>query len=190
MSPGGASRRESREEKMGDGIMGQPFVGEIRIFAGTYVPLDWAFCDGTHLQINSNPILFQLIGTTYGGDGVSTFALPDLRGRVPVHQGAGGTIGQVAGQETVTLTSAQLPSHSHVLQSSITASSISPNNNLPASTVSPAGTSDIYGPAGAKPTSLSPASLLQDGGSQPHNNIQPYLTINFIIALNGVFPSQ
>ena len=170
--------------------MSQPFVGEIKIFAGTFVPLGWAFCDGTHLAIDSNPTLFQLIGTTYGGDGNTTFALPDLRSRVPVHQGAGSVIGQAAGVEMVTLTSAQLPSHSHVLQSSITASALSPTNNLPAGTVSAAGKSEIYGPAAGKPTNLSPASMTLDGGSQPHNNIQPYLTINFIIALNGIFPSQ
>jgi microcystin-dependent protein len=170
--------------------MGQPFVGEIRMFAGPFVPFNWAFCDGTLISISDNDALFQLIGTTYGGNGTSNFGLPDLRSRVPVHQGAGSLIGQVAGVEKVTLTSAQLPSHSHVLQSSITASSISPNNNLPAATVSGAGKSDIYGPAGAKPTNLSPASLQLDGGSQPHNNIQPYLTINFIIALNGIFPTQ
>jgi microcystin-dependent protein len=170
--------------------MGQPFVGEIRMFAGPFVPLNWAFCDGTLISISQNAALFQLIGTTYGGNGTSNFALPDLRSRVPVHQGAGSVIGQVAGQETVTLTSAQLPSHSHVLQSSSTAPSASPTNNLPAATVSTAGTCAIYGPATARQTHLNPASILPDGGSQPHNNIQPYLTVNFIIALNGIFPSQ
>ena len=170
--------------------MSQPFVGEIKIFAGTFVPLGWAFCDGTHLAIDSNPTLFQLIGTTYGGDGNTTFALPDLRSRVPVHQGAGSLIGQAAGVENVTLTSPQLPSHSHVLQSSITASALSPANNLPAATVSAAGTCDIYGPGTARVANLSSASLTLSGGSQPHNNIQPYLTINFIISLNGIFPSQ
>ena len=170
--------------------MAQPFVGEIRMFAGTFVPLNWAFCDGTQLQISQNPALFQLIGTTYGGNGTSTFALPDLRSRVPVHQGAGSVIGQVAGQENVTLTSAQLPSHSHVLQSSSTAPSVSPSGNLPAGTVSTAGNCDVYGPATVRLTHLNPASVLPDGGSQPHNNIQPYLTINFIIALNGIFPSH
>ncbi len=145
---------------------------------------------GPLISISQNPALFQLIGTTYGGNGTSTFALPDLRSRVPVHQGAGSVIGQVAGQENVTLTSAQLPSHSHVLQSSSTTPSASPTNNLPAGTVSTAGNCDIYGPATARQTHLNPASILPDGGSQPHNNIQPYLTINFIIALNGIFPSQ
>lgn len=170
--------------------MAQPFVGEIKMFAGTFVPLGWAFCDGTHLAIDSNPTLFQLIGTTYGGDGNSTFALPDLRSRVPVHQGAGSVIGQVAGQENVTLTSAQIPSHSHVLNSSSTAPSLSPTGNLPAGTVSAAGSCEIYGPSTIRITRLNPASMLADGGSQPHNNIQPYLTVNFIIALNGIFPSQ
>jgi microcystin-dependent protein len=170
--------------------MSQPFIGEIRMFAGTFVPLNWAFCDGTQLAISGNEVLFQVIGTTYGGNGTTNFALPDLRSRVPVHQGAGSVIGQVAGSETVTLTSAQLPAHSHVLQSSNTAPSVSPTNNLPAATVSAAGTCDIYGPATARQTHLNPASILPDGGGQPHNNIQPYLTVNFIIALNGIFPSQ
>ena len=170
--------------------MGQPFVGEIRMFAGPFVPLNWAFCDGTQLSISGNETLFQLIGTTYGGNGSSTFALPDLRSRVPVHQGSGSVIGQVDGQETVTLTSAQLPSHSHVLQSSSTAPSSSPTGNLPAGTVSTAGACDIYGQSTARLNHLNPASMLPDGGSQPHNNIQPYLTVNFIIALNGIFPSQ
>jgi microcystin-dependent protein len=174
--------------------MGSPYIGEIRIFGGTFAPLNWLFCDGRLLSIGENSALYQLIGTTYGGDGQQTFAIPDLRGRVPVHQGTSvGTsyvIGQRAGTETVTLITQQMPSHNHLMQSSSTSPQLSPNNTLPGVTSSTAGTPLIYGPAGTKPTTLNPVSFTMDGQSLPHNNMQPYLAVNFIICQFGIYPSQ
>jgi microcystin-dependent protein len=174
--------------------MASPYIGEIRMFGGNFAPLNWHFCDGSLIAISENVALFQLLGTIYGGDGVQTFALPDLRSRVPVHQGTlVGTpylIGQVAGTETVTLTTQQMPAHNHLMQASNTSPQLSPNNALPGPTNTTAGTAHLYGPAGTKPTTLNPISLKMDGGSQPHNNLQPFVAINFIIALFGIFPSQ
>jgi microcystin-dependent protein len=171
--------------------MGNPFIGEIRMFAGLFAPVNWHFCDGTLIPISENTTLFQLIGTTYGGDGQQTFALPDLRSRVPMHQGSGNLIGQAAGVENVTLTTAQIPSHNHPFMATSGNPALSPSGNLPAPASSKlSGPAHVYGPAGTKPTHLSPASIQNDGGSQPHNNIQPYLAVNFIIALFGIFPSQ
>jgi microcystin-dependent protein len=172
----------------------QPYVGEIRMFGGSFAPAGWAFCDGTPLPISENEVLFQLIGTTYGGDGQSTFALPDLRGRVPVHMGTGpdGTtyqLGEASGVEQVTLTVQQIPSHTHPLTAS-TAGGGNPN---------PEGNVLAQTPASIMPyieDSPQPASLLNQqsvtpvGGSQPHENIQPYLGIQFILSLFGVYPSQ
>lgn len=175
--------------------MGNPFIGEIRLFGGNFAPLNWHFCDGTLLAISANEVLFNLIGTTYGGDGVQTFGLPDMRSRVPVHMGtasSGGSfvIGQLAGTETVTLLAPQMPSHTHQMQASNTGPALSPSGNLPAVTTSAVGTCNIYGPAGAKATTLNALSIAPDGQSIPHNNLQPYLAVSFIISLFGVFPSQ
>jgi microcystin-dependent protein len=163
------------------------------MFGGSFAPVGWAFCNGQLLAISENEALFQLLGTTYGGDGQSTFGLPNLQSRVPLNQGTGdaGTtyaLGQTGGVETVTLTSQQLPIHSHLPQGSTDpATSSSPQDRVLAS-ISAAGTRSAYGtdaPYGA----LHPSSLTPDGGSQPHDNMQPYTVVNFIISLYGVYPS-
>jgi microcystin-dependent protein len=165
--------------------MSSPFIGEIRIFSGNFAPQGWAFCDGTLLAIDQNDALFNLIGTTYGGDGQTTFALPDLRSRIPVHQGPGFTLGQLGGVETVTLTVSQLPAHTHVPQ----ASSSSGNRSTPASNVWAASALNQFSSA-APTTTLDPAAIGVAGGSQPHDNMSPFLSVNFIISLFGIFPSQ
>lgn len=166
--------------------MAQPYVGEIRMFAGNFAPVGWMFCDGQLLPISENETLFQLIGTTYGGDGESTFALPNLQSRVPTHQGNGMVLAESAGVEEVTLTVNQIPAHSHpLLCSSGTASVSDPTNSVPA-----VSTAQAYYNSPANPTNMSPVSIAAAGGSQPHTNIQPYLCINFIISLFGIFPSQ
>lgn len=167
--------------------MSSPYVGEIRMFAGNFAPSGWAFCDGSLLAIADYETLFQLIGTTYGGDGENTFALPNLQGRVPVHQASGFTMGQTAGSEAVPLTTQQLPVHSHSFFCSTN----------PGGTAAPVGNvlaAEVGGSAYvqmAPTTALAPASLSPDsGGGQPHNNLQPYVCVSFIISLFGTFPSQ
>ena len=166
--------------------MSSPYVGEIRMFAGNFAPVGWAFCQGQLLAISDNETLFQLIGTTYGGDGQSTFALPNLASRIPIHQGPGFTIGQAAGVETVTLTTSQIPAHSHVpFCTANQGDQPSPANGVWAST-SPT-TSYANPPASV---AMAPAALNPAGGSQPHDNMVPFLVVNFIISLFGIFPSQ
>ena len=171
--------------------MSAPYIGEIRIFAGSFAPAGWAFCDGQLLAISENDTLFNLIGTTYGGDGQETFALPDLRGRVPLHMGTGSDgityqLAEEAGVETVTLTTQQIPIHNHAFLASL---------NAPTSTDPTAGggaqdsqvhtfTEDVAN------KQMNASSLVAAGGNQPHDNLQPYLCINFILSLFGVFPSQ
>jgi microcystin-dependent protein len=168
--------------------MAQPYVGEIRMFAGNFAPAGWMFCEGQLLAISENDTLFNLIGTTYGGDGQSTFALPDLRGRLPIHQGSGFTLAENGGAEQLTLTVNQIPAHTHAfLASASTASSAIPASQLPA--ITQAATITPYG-TDAPLVQLSPNSLGSTGGSQPHNNFQPYLCVDFIISLFGIFPSQ
>jgi microcystin-dependent protein len=167
--------------------MSQPYVGEIRMFAGNFEIAGWMFCEGQLLPISEYETLFQLIGTTYGGDGQSTFALPDLRGRLPIHMGNGFTLAEQAGTETVTLTTQQMPVHTHpLIATRTTATATAPAGNVAASstgaTISPYGTD-------APLTGLQSQSLTSAGGSQPHDNFQPYLCLNFIISLFGVFPS-
>jgi microcystin-dependent protein len=173
--------------------MSSPYVGEIRMFAGNFNPNGWAFCNGALIPISENEVLFQLIGTTYGGDGVNTFALPDLRGRVPLHMGTGGgssyVIGEPGGVETVTLTIGQIPAHSHMVNAT--------NSNqvqVPAGNTFPAGSTpqsrNVYGPLGGTAVQMSSGMIAPTGGSQPHENRQPFLCINFIISLFGIFPSQ
>lgn len=165
--------------------MAQPYVGEIRLFAGNFAPAGWLFCDGQLLPISENETLFQLIGTTYGGDGQSTFALPDLRSRVPIHFGNGRVLAESGGEESVTLTVNQLPAHSHgFLASKDSASSPNPAAHVLAETVS---TTPYFADAPFVP--LAPQSVLPVGGSQPHDNIQPYLCLNYIISLFGIFPT-
>ena len=172
--------------------MPEPYVGEIRMFAGNFAPNGWMFCEGQTLPISENEVLFQLIGTTYGGDGESTFNLPNLASRIPIHQGTGpsGTtyqIGEKAGTEQETLTVQQLPSHTHPLTAS-TADGTTPNpqGNILAQT--PAGIFPYFEDAPTANMSLN--SITPAGGNQPHENTQPFLCINFIISLFGVFPSQ
>jgi microcystin-dependent protein len=167
--------------------MSQPYVGEIRMFAGNFAPAGWMFCEGQLLPISEYETLFNLIGTTYGGDGQSTFALPDLRGRLPIDQGNGFTLAQQGGVETVTLTTQQIPTHTHAfIATTTTATATTPAGNFAASssgaTISPYGTD-------APLSILQPQSIASAGGSQPHDNFQPYLCIDFIISLFGVFPS-
>jgi microcystin-dependent protein len=167
--------------------MAQPYVGEIRMFAGNFAPVGWMFCEGQLLPISENETLFQLIGTTYGGDGESTFALPDLRGRIPVHQGNGLILAETGGAEEITLTVQQIPAHSHALVGSGNpATGNAPQGNVLATstgaTIFPYGTDQ-------PPTNLLPSSIGPVGGSQPHTNFQPYLCINYIISLFGIFPS-
>ena len=165
--------------------MAQPYVGEIRMFAGNFAPAGWMFCEGQLLPISEYETLFQLIGTTYGGDGESTFALPDMRGRIPIHQGNGFVLAETGGAEEITLTVSQIPAHSHVLLAS------SDTNQTP----NPGG--NVLGtPLTATPyflatpaVALSPQSVSSVGGSQPHTNFQPYLCVDFIISLFGIFPS-
>ncbi len=166
--------------------MAQPYVGEIRMFGGNFPPAGWMFCEGQLLPISENETLFQLIGTTYGGDGQSTFALPDLRGRLPIHMGNGFILAQTGGAEGITLTTSQIPSHSHVpIANSGTGTSTSPANNVWAA--QPA-LLQYSGPGSAN-VILPVNTLAATGGSQPHTNFQPYLCIDFIISLFGIFPS-
>lgn len=166
--------------------MAQPYVGEIRIFAGNFAPAGWMFCEGQLLPISEYETLFNLIGTTYGGDGQSTFALPDLRGRIPLHFGNGFTLAETGGAETVTLTVAQIPAHSHpLLGSSDTANSPNPGQSVVARSA------QVQTFINANPSiAMSPQIVSAVGGSQPHDNMQPYLCLDFIISLFGIFPSQ
>lgn len=167
-----------------------PYIGGIKMFGGNFPPAGWAFCDGSVLPISEYETLFMLIGTTYGGDGQSTFALPDLRGRVPVHQGQGPglpnyVIGEKFGVETVTLTSSQIPAHSHALLASTDAAS---SASSPAGSVLGKASGSVYGETSTT-KQLAATTLAGTGGSQPHENMAPYLGVNFIISLYGVFPS-
>jgi microcystin-dependent protein len=165
--------------------MAQPYVGEIRIFAGNFAPAGWMFCEGQLLPISENETLFQLIGTTYGGDGQSTFALPDLRGRIPLHQGNNLTLAEQGGAEEITLTVNQIPAHSHpLLAANAVGNDPNPNNHVLAES-SAVSLYQSASPAAA----MAPQSISSTGGSQPHTNFQPYLCVNFIISLFGIFPS-
>ena len=165
--------------------MAQPYVGEIRMFAGNFAPAGWMFCEGQLLPISENETLFNLIGTTYGGDGQSTFALPDLRGRLPVHQGNGFVLAETGGAEEITLTVNQIPAHSHPIVGSPTnGPDANPSGNFLASST----VIQPYAQENAT-TAFAAASVTSIGGSQPHTNFQPYLCIDFIISLFGIFPS-
>jgi microcystin-dependent protein len=165
--------------------MSNPYIGEIRMFAGNFAPAGWAFCQGQLLSIAANTALFTLIGTTYGGDGQSTFALPDLRGRLPMHQGNGFTLGQMAGEENVTVTANQLPQHTHLALADANAGTrTSPAGNLWA------GSNNNPYTNAAINTSMAPGTVGLAGGNQAHDNMHPFLAVNFIISLFGIFPSQ
>jgi microcystin-dependent protein len=165
--------------------MAQPYVGEIRMFAGNFAPAGWQFCQGQLMPISENTTLFQLIGTTYGGDGESTFALPDLRGRLPIHQGNGFILAETGGAEEITLTVSQIPGHSH----SMLASTASATGNSPVGAVLGETASINMQIEQAPNVSLNTIVVSGTGGSQPHTNFQPYLCVNFIISLFGIFPS-
>ena len=164
-----------------------PFVGEIRLVPFNFAPRGWAICAGQLLPINQNQALFSLLGTTFGGDGRVNFALPDLRARTPIHVGSGHTLGARGGEQAHTLSVSEMPTHAHVAQgSSATANAATPANNLLASPVSAVGA--IYG-APANLVAMSAQSITNTGGSQAHLNMQPFLTLSFGIALQGIFPS-
>jgi microcystin-dependent protein len=164
----------------------QPYVGEIRMFAGNFAPAGWNFCDGTIVPISENETLFNLIGTTYGGDGQSTFQLPDLRGRLPMHMGNGFNLAQTGGEESVTLTVNQIPAHSHPLLASLNnAAANAPTGNVTGQT----GATQIYREVNPD-AAMSSLAITSTGGNQPHDNFQPYLCISFIISLFGIYPSQ
>lgn len=166
--------------------MAQPYIGEIRIFAGNFAPAGWMFCEGQLLPISENDTLFNLIGTTYGGDGESTFALPDLRGRLPLHMGNGYALGDKAGVEDVTLDPTMIPQHTHQLLALTKASVPEPAGALLGA--NPDSSLLSFGLDGGAPGS--PTLVGTAGGSQAHSNFQPYLCINFIISLFGLYPSQ
>lgn len=169
--------------------MSQPYIGEIRIFAGNFAPAGWGLCNGQLLSISQNDALFTLIGTIYGGDGLNTFALPDLRSRIPIHMGIGAglsnrTIGENGGVEQVTLTTQQIPSHTHVPLANSSGGSDNPSGNF-------------WGDSSAKSYSAGPGNTTMKsniigtaGGNLPHDNMLPYLGINFIISLSGIYPSR
>jgi microcystin-dependent protein len=164
--------------------MAEPFLAEIRIMSFNYAPRSWAMCDGQLLPINQNQALFSLLGTTFGGNGQTNFALPDLRGRVPIHVGSGHTLGGSGGEQVHTLSISEIPTHVHTVQ----ASSSPGDNPNPANAVLASPLNASYGSPGAL-TSLNPSTVSNVGGSQAHENMQPYLVLNFSIALQGIFPS-
>jgi microcystin-dependent protein len=172
--------------------MSEPFVGEIRCFGFNFAPSGWAFCNGQSFSISQNTTLFQLIGTTYGGDGTTTFNLPNLQSRVPIHMGTNqGTtyvLGQPAGVETVTVTLNELPAHNHIVVGTSNAATL---KRPMANTFYAASSSgNLFYEAGSAPQALAATTVTSMGGSQPHSNIQPYLTLNWCISLFGIFPSQ
>jgi len=163
----------------------QPYIGEIRMVGFNFAPNGWAFCNGQIMAIAQNDALFNLIGTTYGGDGVQTFALPNLQGRIPFHQGSGMVLSQISGTETVTLLANQMPAHSH----SLAANSANGTQSSPAGAVCAASPLDEFS-TGANAQLMAPSTITSAGGNQPHDNMPPFLVINFVISLFGIFPSQ
>lgn len=180
--------------------MSEPYIGEIRLFAGNFAPRGWAFCNGQSQSIAQNTALFSLLGTTYGGNGQTTFNLPDLRGRVPLNQGQGPglsvyTIGEAAGVETVALTTAQMPAHSHVLNATTATGSVTtPGSTVMLATPVEAGVkTSLYVVPGTSTVNQAPMaaqSISPTGGSQPHENMMPFQSLNYIIAVEGIFPSR
>jgi microcystin-dependent protein len=175
--------------------MADPFVAEIRIFPFFFAPKGWAFCDGQLLPISQNTALFSLLGTTYGGDGKSTFALPDMQGNVAVHTGGAQPgpglsfydLGQTGGSETVSLLESEIPAHTHTMMAATTAA----NSKSPAGNVLSRASGNVYMPPAGNPlVSMSDQALAPAGGDQPHNNMQPYLTLNYCLAMQGVFPPR
>lgn len=166
--------------------MAEPFLSEIRIFSFNFAPKGWALCNGQFLPINQNQALFSLLGTTYGGNGQTTFALPNLQGRTPIHEGSGHTLGEQGGEQAHTLTVAETPTHTHTLNGSSNAGTlIVAAGNLPGTSPS-----QMYQAPDNNLGAMNPASIPNAGGSQAHLNMQPFLTLNFAIALQGIFPSR
>jgi len=164
--------------------MAEPFLSEIRIMSFAFAPKGWALCNGQLLPINQNQALFSLLGTTFGGDGRVNFALPDMRARVPIHEGSGHTLGERGGEQAHTLSVAEVPTHAHIVQaSSAVGDAVNPTGAVLASA------SNVFRVADNL-TALNPTSVTQAGGSQAHLNMQPFLTLSFCIALQGIFPSQ
>lgn len=179
--------------------MGTPYLAQVKMFGFSYAPRGYALCNGQFLPINQNQALFSLLGTTYGGNGQTTFALPDLRGRTPM--GGGSSVdpnwqpnfllGQRAGSESVTLNNSEMPQHVHQVNASTAAGNNRiPSNRVYATSTNPVTPISLYAPATGALVGLNPSSVGQSGGSQPHTNMQPYITMNFCIALQGVFPSR
>ena len=162
--------------------MSEPFLGEIKMISWNYPPKGWAFCNGQQLAINQNQALFSILGTTYGGNGQTTFALPNLQARLPLHVGNGFNLGQSAGELAHTLVITELPAHNHILQGTAA------NGDTPLPTTL-ANANNLYSTA-APNTTLTPGSIGNTGGTQAHDNMSPYLVLNFIIALQGIFPSR
>lgn len=164
--------------------MAEPFLGEIKIISWNFPPKGWAFCNGTLLPINQNQALFSILGTTYGGDGRQTFGLPNLQGRTPVHVGNGVNLGEIGGETAHTLNISELPTHNHVPVGSSTVGTLT------------SASGNLWGSSSANPynsasnTAMNPSCVVPAGGNQPHENMSPYLVLNFIIALQGIFPSQ
>lgn len=165
--------------------MAEPFLSEIRIMSFNFAPKGWAFCNGQLLPINQNQALFALLGTTYGGDGRTTFALPDLRARTPIHVGPGHSLGQRGGEQNHTLTIAEIPAHIHFAEATNNAA---PGDSASNNVLGQAG-ANVYAPPAANPVAMNAGVLSNTGGSQPHLNTQPFLALNFCIALQGIFPS-
>ena len=179
--------------------MSEPFISEIRLVSFNFAPKGWALCNGQTLPINQNQPLFALLGTTYGGNGQTTFALPNLRGRVPIHEGSGHTLGEAAGSTAITVNIQQLPTHTHLLNARTDIVAANANNQDPTgkflagAQVALQGGNTVPAQTYAPPaslTALNAQTCSSVGGSQPHNNMMPYLVLNFIIALQGIFPSQ
>ena len=167
--------------------MSEPFLSEIKIVSFNFAPKGWALCNGQFLPINQNQALFALLGTTYGGDGRTTFALPDLRGRLPMHFGSAHTLGEKAGSTSVTLSIQETPQHTHFVNAKNAAGN---TNNAAGSVLAQANKAYGDGPPATGVISINPATVSMVGGNQAHNNMMPYLTLNFVIALQGIFPSQ
>ena len=170
--------------------MSDPFVGEVRLFAGNFPAYGWSFCDGALVSIAENEVLFNLIGTTYGGDGQTTYALPDLRGRLPVHQGSNGqsnyVVGQAGGAETVTLGANQLPTHTHAMSASTSAAAAS---HGPSEVLGSSATMNLYG-TGTPNMAMDGNAITAVGGGQPHENMPPFVALSYIISMFGIYPSQ